>query len=117
MIVNQILKELNKLNHSSLVLLKHNETEKYWGELGSYRGYYQELAVETGSKIVNVLGVIEALTAAKGKKYTGYKGGEYKMGGHTDLYWAEYGELGPIVEKIYYRMGEVIIEFVDEEEE
>ena len=110
MTITELVRELKRFNDTSLVLLKYQGSESYWGDLDSYRGYYCELAVSTGSVIKNVLDVIMELEAAIGATFTGYKGGENIMCDHTEIYWAEYGNLGPIASKVYYRHGEVIIE-------
>ncbi|MGW7087583.1 hypothetical protein ACWGH2_29360 [Streptomyces sp. NPDC054871] len=56
----------------------------------SYRGYYDELAFEPARDIT----VREMLDAARSALYTtfqGYKGGDYVMHGHTDVWLSEHG--------------------------
>ena len=111
MMISKIIAELRRFSGETPVRLKHNHVEGDWGDLDSYRGYYAELAVDTGYTKVDVTQVIKSLKGSVGKTYTGYKGGEYTMAGHTDLYWAEYGSLGPKAAKVYKSYGEVYIEF------
>lgn len=59
----------------------------------SWRGDYAQLAFEPATDVT----IGEMLACAKealGSTYTGYKGGEYKMGEYSDVYLARYGELG-----------------------
>jgi len=59
----------------------------------SYRGYYNELAFEPAENIT----IGEVLASAKnalGNTYTGYKGGEFTMSRHTDVYLAHWGSCG-----------------------
>jgi hypothetical protein len=113
--ISEIITELRRFSGETPVTLKYNDVEGNWGDLDSYRGYYAELAVDTGrSEVKDVNHVIKALDEADGLTFTGYKGGEFMMSGNTDLYWAEYGNLGPIASKVYQRDGQVYIEFEEE---
>lgn len=59
----------------------------------SYRGYYNDLAFESGEPIP----VGEALVmsqSAMGEVFQGYKGGDYQMGRNTPVWIAEYGCCG-----------------------
>jgi hypothetical protein len=63
----------------------------------SYRGYYEDLAFEPAPN-VTVRQMLQCAKDALGRKFQGYKGGEYAMGEHTDCWLAEYGSSGvPIV--------------------
>lgn len=72
-----------------------------FGEPMSYRGYYDELAFEP----VESTTFGEMLTHARnalGATFTGYKGGDYKMGEYTPCWIAEYGtstgdKIGPTI--------------------
>jgi hypothetical protein len=112
--ISEIITELSRFDGSTSVTMRYNHVEDNWGELDSYRGYYSEMSVDSGGEVSDVAYVIQALRDVIGKTFTGYKGGEYIMSGHTDLYWADYGELGPIASKVYKSYGEVYIEFVSE---
>ena len=60
----------------------------------SYRGYYCDLAFETG---VNKIPVAEALAlcrSAMGEVLEGYKGGDFQMGRNTPVWLANYGCTG-----------------------
>lgn len=72
--------------------------------IDSYRGYYDELAVNwcnegwdhAGKEIKGwpLTELIAELKAAVGKTYEGYKGGDFKMTEDTPLWVANYGESG-----------------------
>jgi len=73
----------------------------------SYRGYYDDLAFEP-AKNVTVRSMLACARDALDRTFTGYKGGEYKMGEYTDVWLAEYshtGEgIGPIL--LSFMLGE-----------
>lgn len=72
-----------------------------FGKPHSYRGYYECLEF-TPKANVRVGDMLTEAKGALGKVFTGYKGGNYQMGEHTDVYLGEYGEaqgqtLGPML--------------------
>ena len=61
------------------------------GEFMSYRGYYRFIAI-TCSDLPKTAGAFaNAVKAAIGKTYTGYKGGDFLMTKHTPVWVSEYG--------------------------
>lgn len=62
----------------------------------SYRGYYDHLAIgwSDNGELPSVLEVLNNLREAVGEVFVGYKGGEYRMGLHTPVWVANYGETG-----------------------
>lgn len=75
----------------------------------SYRGYYTDLAFEPRENTT----VGEMLGCAKealGKTYSGYKGGDFKMGEYTDVWLSEYGRCGEGIGEVLlkYMCGEII---------
>ena len=62
--------------------------------LDSYRGYYEDLALEPTSHPITAEQLYVKLKQAHGATFTGYKGGEFKMDGDTPLWVAEYGNTG-----------------------
>lgn len=68
-------------------------------ELGSYRGYYEQIALGYAAiddrpeeKRLDVTDMIELVRSAIGADFEGYKGGEYTMGDETPVWIANYGE-------------------------
>lgn len=61
------------------------------GELMSYRGYYDHIAIDCGDAVVAKI-LLERVTAAIGTTMIGYKGGEYLMTRHTPVWASEYGD-------------------------
>lgn len=62
----------------------------------SYRGYYSDLAFETGPTI-KVKDFLEMCQKALGKTFVGYKGGDFVMGEDTPLWRANYGCCGEAI--------------------
>jgi len=66
------------------------------GQLGSYRGYYNQLTIYRAGGIgrggdvppVTVAGLLADAKAADGKTFQGYKGGDYEMSLDTTV-WAD----------------------------
>lgn len=56
----------------------------------SYRGCYDDLAVEP-SKNVKVEDMISELEAAVDETFVGYKGGDFQMTGDVNVYLSNYG--------------------------
>jgi len=84
---------------------KHPDaTTKFgWTEGGSYRGYYDEFSVEPSDSEVDIETMIGVLCDAIGQTFYGYKGGEYTMNESSEVYYAPYGNTGPIVSKALLR--------------
>lgn len=66
------------------------------GDFDSYRGYYDHLAIEpTGrSGSSTVAEVLAKAAYCMGRKFTGYKGGDFLMTEDTPLWVAYYGQSG-----------------------
>lgn len=63
----------------------------------SYRGYYEDLAIRLVNGAYNaptVMDFIAMLESAVGKTFEGYKGGLYRMGRNTNVWFANHGETG-----------------------
>lgn len=65
---------------------------RFPGEFASYRGYYDHLALGTGDEPQTVAQLLAAAGGAKGKTFTGYKGGDYVMDGDTPVWFSEWGD-------------------------
>lgn len=57
----------------------------------SYRGYYEQLAIEPG-EVTTAGELASALDAAVGATFYGYKGGNYTMSRNTPVWFSGYGE-------------------------
>lgn len=62
----------------------------------SYRGYYDQLAFEPTDN-AKVSEMLKCAEESLGKEFTGYKGGEYTMDKHTDVWLAHYGNSGEML--------------------
>jgi hypothetical protein len=82
-------------------------------DVGSYRGYYSDLAIEPageGEAPITVLDLLVILNRAVRATFTGYKGGEYRMELHTPVWVSEYGSAsGLAVKGVEVREGKAII--------
>ena len=58
----------------------------------SYRGYYERLAFGNGHEPTTVGAFLSSAKACVGGLFTGYKGGEFRMGEHTPVHVANWGE-------------------------
>lgn len=86
MMLKQLIENLEQLDPNLVV-------PNGFGNPHSYRGYYEDLAFEPMENVT----VGQMLADAKeslGKTFTGYKGGEFKMGEYTDVFLAEHGYCG-----------------------
>jgi hypothetical protein len=62
-------------------------------DVGSYRGYYERLAIEPGPG-VKAGELFDLIARRQGTYMTGYKGGEYEIHGDTLVHVARYGMCG-----------------------
>ncbi len=62
------------------------------GKIGSYRGYYADLALAPSDVPMDAASLIDRLVIAVGETFIGYKGGEFTMGLDTPLWVAPYGD-------------------------
>lgn len=62
-------------------------------KLDSYRGYYDQLALDFTQGEENTVGnLLAECKSALGKTFHGYKGGEYRMGADTPIWVADHGQ-------------------------
>jgi hypothetical protein len=83
MSLGEIIERLEKEDPSRILKIG-------WGEPGSYRGYYQDVAFEPANN-VTIGSMLENAKSALGQTFCGYKGGDFKMNEYTDCWIAEYG--------------------------
>lgn len=65
-------------------------------KLDSWRGVYAELAIgyEDVKNWPSLSSILAEFKSAEGKTFTGYKGGDFKMGRGTPVWVANYGDSG-----------------------
>ena len=87
--------------------------------LMSWRGVYAELALgfDSMTEAPTVFDLIAKMQAAVGKKFEGYKGGEFRMGRQTPVWVSNYGESDDrYIVDVTHKDGRVtLVTFVDEE--
>lgn len=78
-----------------------------FGNPHSYRGYYAELAFEP-IKDTTAGEMLACARGALGRTFMGYKGGEFKMEGYTDVWLANWGDtgegIGPVLLRYMLRL-------------
>jgi len=95
--LGRLIEELEKQRQDAWVLIDRSPVPLAPAGVDSYRGYYEQLAIacepsrNTSPKVSDLLAV---LRDAIGKKFTGYKGGDYTMHEGTIMWLGNYGESG-----------------------
>lgn len=79
------------------------------GFVGSYRGYYDDLAIAPAfNGRETVAGTLAKLESALGATFTGYKGGEFVMDDATPLWVAGYGHASGLAVMQVLREGDSV---------
>lgn len=100
--IKQLIQCLNEYDYDDVVEnILHNPH--------SYRGYYEELALERSNQNGTVGELIQLLESCIGKTYTGYKGGEYIMKPESIVNVSDYGTTGGEVVDVFKVYDEVHI--------
>lgn len=82
-------------NEAEEAIVRFNFGYMHPTTLNSYRGYYCDLALgyaEDDGKEVSVKTLLAMLKGAVGKKFTGWKGGEFRMTTETPVWVASPGD-------------------------
>ncbi|MGA9772343.1 MAG: hypothetical protein WBV94_25140 [Blastocatellia bacterium] len=86
-----------------ITILKRHEQDKFVrydfvhftpDGIDSYRGYYEQLAIGYSQKEIKVAQLLDLLKQAVGRKFEGYKGGQYAMHENTPLWVSNRSEAG-----------------------
>lgn len=92
----------------------------YADDVGSYRGYYEDLAIPYASdaKPVTVATFAAALRASIGETFDGYKGGDYVCSARTAVWLANYGRtMGAAVTGVVERDGDAVLTWATDEDD
>lgn len=74
----------------------------------SYRGFYEQLGLEPGSSTTGeMLTYLE--TEVQGQVLNGYKGGDFYMTSDTPVWFAYYGDTGPMVMGMSVVDGKIVL--------
>lgn len=85
------------------------------GIVDSYRGYYEQLAIEPGEE-ATAGELADALSNAIGEEFQGYKGGDYTMSRNTPVWVSGYGDAsGFAVTGVVESESAVILNITQEE--
>lgn len=86
MILKDLIEGLEKIDPARIV-------KRGFSTPHSDRGFYEDLGF-TPAENVTIGSMLENAKSAIGKTFTGWKGGDYKMGEYTDCRIGKYGECG-----------------------
>lgn len=87
------LRGVQSIEHDLIVKLEWGERLVNIEDLGSYRGYYEDIAIEPGGNAeLTVEETVNMLSDAIGRTYEGYKGGDFTMRADTAVWAAHYGD-------------------------
>lgn len=84
--LSELIEELKKHDPNKIV-------EKGFHNPHSYRGYYSELAFEPAANVKVGL-MLQLAKDALNQTFEGYKGGDFTMKEHSDVYIANWGDCG-----------------------
>jgi hypothetical protein len=88
-----IITALAKHPKNASVVVEYLGRKSHPGEMGSYRGYHDELRIEpNGRDPKTVADVLKTLRRFRKSGITGYKGGDFPVTDRTGVWIAEYGE-------------------------
>lgn len=92
--LGEFIAALEKASPEAEVL--HDFCSQRPGSFGSYRGYYEQLALafSENSGLVKAKDLLESARACIGRHFTGWKGGDYVMDADTPLWVANAGHTG-----------------------
>ena len=92
--LGQLIEKLEQVANMSMVAettLKFDFAGLHPCDVGSYRGFYEDLAIEFSTEWYPLMEFICDLKTASESTYTGWKGGEFKMSEDTPVWVAPYG--------------------------
>ena len=106
--------KLRKIDSGAIVKFDYDESLSP-ADVDSYRGYYEDLAIEPSETQCRVLQLLSMLESALGETFTGYKGGDFLMKEDTPLWCADYGDCGRAITGLRVEGREVVLETKDTE--
>ena len=91
--LGSIITVLAKHPRNAAVVVEYLGSKSHPGEMGSYRGYHDELRIEPKAREPKtVADVLKDLRRFRKNGISGYKGGDYPATDRTGVWVAEYGE-------------------------
>ena len=92
--LGELIDRLKKMPEDRPVIC---DTGQHPGKFMSYRGCYEDLAVEPTDEKITAGKLLNHAEQALGNTFEGYKGGSYTMTEDTPLWLAPYGNTGPAI--------------------
>jgi hypothetical protein len=95
--LGELIGYLRSLDHDLTVKIEWNDRLVNIEDLGSYRGYYDDIAIEPGGLAeLTAQETANMLHDAIGRVYEGYKGGDFRMDTDTPVWVSHYGDTSGI---------------------
>ena len=94
MTLGALIKALESVEDKSKTVLTTGGTSV--GSFMSYRGYYEDLALEPCDEYRTVQHLLDEAQSVRGSVLTGYKGGKFPMHDDSIIWLAPYGHSGGI---------------------
>lgn len=113
--LGQLIAALKACPRGTCVKFDHNGGAP--GTFDSYRGYYSDLAIDSGNKPKTAAKLLSHAMRANGKAFHGYKGGDYVMTANTPLWNAPYGVCGRAIVGTRYSATDKVLTLITEDAE
>lgn len=98
--IGQIISKCEILPNLPIMIVSKSSAKyngKYPKKTHSYRGYYDELAIDTGSKAISLSSFLDEMRSSLRRIYGGWKGGDYSMCEDTFVWLSEPGEASQVI--------------------
>jgi len=99
MILKDLINKLEAMDQNAVV-------DNGFSTPHSDRGDYSELAFHP-EETAKVSDMLKYAKSALGATFTGWKGGEFKMGEYTPVHIGEYGTCGEEINSAHFRLWEI----------
>jgi hypothetical protein len=98
--IGQIISKCENLPNLPVMIVSEASAKyngKYPEGTNSYRGYYDELAIDTGNKAMSLSSFLDEMRKSLRRTYGGWKGGDYNMHKDTFVWLSEPGEASQVI--------------------
>lgn len=98
--IGQIISKCENLPNLPVLIVSESVAEyngKYPEGTNSYRGCYDELAIDIGNKAMSLSSFLDEMRSSLRRIYGGWKGGDYSMYEDTFVWLSEPGEASRVI--------------------
>lgn len=108
MTLGELIARLEAMPSDADVVLSYNGMPP--SSFGSYRGYYNMLAIDSGKQSISASEFLKMARNADGETFEGYKGGDYTMSRNTPVWASDWGDVtNQAITGVELREGSVFI--------